>query len=69
MDKTISFVIVLVLLSLISWLLWTQYSIGKQQSDYKIVCIYGHEYYRANFTTKGFLGIKLNADGKPVQCN
>jgi len=31
------------------------------------ICINGHEYYRANFAHKGFLGIHLN-DGTPIKC-
>jgi len=45
--------------------LWT---LGDAEEDYSIVCLGGHEYWRANFATKGFLGIKLDRDGKSVEC-
>ncbi len=44
---------------------WT---LGNSSDDYEIVCISGHEYWRANFSNKGFLGINLTDDGKPVKC-
>lgn len=44
---------------------WT---LGDEESDYGIVCLGGHQYWRANFAAKGFLGIKLDSAGKPVVC-
>jgi hypothetical protein len=45
--------------------IWT---FGDDESDYSIVCLGGHQYWRANFAAKGFLGIKLDDAGKPVMC-
>jgi len=53
----------LVTLTVRSW------TLGSDSEDYDKVCIEGHTYYRANFGGKGFLGIMLNADGKPVACD
>ena len=44
---------------------WT---LGESEEDYSMVCIGGHEYWRANFSNKGFLGIKLTSEGKPILC-
>lgn len=44
------------------------FTLGSDESDYEIVCVYGHEYYRANFMTKIALGIKLDVNGKPIKC-
>ena len=44
------------------------FTIGNKESDFEIRCIYGHEYYVANFWGKGFMGIHLNDDGTPVLC-
>ena len=44
---------------------WT---LGGNESDYHVVCIGGHEYYRANFLQKMGIAPKLDDDGKPVRC-
>ncbi|MBC8179978.1 hypothetical protein H8E88_02530 [candidate division KSB1 bacterium] len=43
--------------------------LGSNESDYEIICIGGHEYYRASFAYKGLLSIRLNNDGTPIRCN
>ena len=43
-------------------------STGNKPEDYKIICIEGHEYYKANFMAKIALSIKLDPDGKPIAC-
>ena len=58
-------VAILAVAASIAYYTWT---LGSDEDDYHIVCIGGHEYYRANFAYKGFLGIKLNDDGKPIKC-
>jgi len=50
------------------WFFYKNAYIGSKQSDYEIVCIYGHQYYRANFFSKGLLAIRLNDRGEPVRC-
>ena len=44
---------------------WT---LGSDKNDYDIICLEGHEYYKASFSGKGFLGIKLDVNGKPCRC-
>ena len=44
------------------------WSLGDDKSDYKIICLGDHEYWRANFMNKGLLGIKLDDSGKPIIC-
>jgi len=44
---------------------WT---LGEDEEDYEIICLGGHEYWRANFAAKGFLAVKLTDDGRPVEC-
>ena len=55
-------------IGLISTKVYKTQTLGSVEKDYSIVCIGGHEYWRATFTTKGFIGIKLNDDGTPVNC-
>ncbi len=43
-------------------------TLGEKSSDYKIICINGQEYYRANFMTKMGLTICLDVEGKPIPC-
>jgi len=57
------------LFSFLGWMVYYTWTLGSDEDDYNIVCISGHEYWRANFSYKGFLGIKLDDDGKPVSCN
>jgi hypothetical protein len=49
-------------------LIYHTWTLGDDESDYGIVCLGGHQYWRANFAAKGFLGIKLDDAGKPVAC-
>ena len=46
-------VVVLTIAGVMGYKSWT---LGESEEDYSIVCIGGHEYYRANFSNKGFLG-------------
>jgi hypothetical protein len=50
------------------WMLSEVWALGKKSKDFEIVCINGHEYYRASFGSKGYLAIKLDYDGKPCNC-
>ncbi len=59
---------VLIILGIAGSITYHTYTLGSNQDDYEIVCIYGHEYYRANFMTKIALSIKLNDYGKPFKC-
>jgi hypothetical protein len=45
--------------------LWT---LGSNEDDYEIICLGGHEYWRANFAAKGFLAVKLLDNGQPSKC-
>ena len=42
---------------------------GSKSSDYKIICIQGHEYVRSNFMQKMGLAIKLDKEGRPIPCS
>lgn len=68
MEKLLYAVVGLCLVGLLtmSYHVWT---LGDNEADYGIVCLGGHQYWRANFAAKGFLGIKLDAQGKPVGCS
>jgi hypothetical protein len=68
MEKLFIAIIVAVLIGLgsVVYHVWT---LGDEESDYDIVCLGGHQYYRANFAAKGFLAIKLGDTGKPVACD
>jgi hypothetical protein len=67
MEKLFIAIVVAVLIGLgsVVYQVWT---LGDEESDYDIVCLGGHQYWRANFAAKGFLGIKLDDAGKPVAC-
>lgn len=60
--------ILLVILFFIGPVVYKTWSLGSSEKDYTVVCIGGHEYYRANFANKGFLGIRLHSNGMPVKC-
>ena len=62
-------VFAMMILILIGWVTYTLWTLGDDEKDYGIVCLGGHEYYRANFANKGFLGIKLDDNGKPCKCD
>jgi len=49
-------------------IIYRTFTLGSSADDYDIVCLDGHEYYRANFMAKGFLSIRLNDNGTPVNC-
>lgn len=44
------------------------FTIGSKESDFEIRCIYGQEFYVANFWGKGFMGNRLHDDGTPFKC-
>jgi len=44
------------------------WNLGKTESDFAILCLNNHEYFRASFGTKGFLAINLDDNGKPIMC-
>ena len=68
LELIIYVVIFIVILSILGLFIFYNWTLGNKSSDYEIVCIEGHEYYRANFLYKGFLGIHLNNDGIPIKC-
>lgn len=53
---------------LTGYTLYELFTIGSDEEDYDIVCIHGHEYYRANLLSKGFIVIHLTDEGKPIKC-
>ena len=61
--------IVIMFVIFAGWMATKTWTLGNTEDDYEIVCLGGHEYYRANFAAKGFLGIKLDSNGKPLNCN
>ena len=44
-------------------------TLGSHEDDYTIICLDGHEYWYATIAYKGFLGIKLDPEGKPIPCD
>ena len=61
-------VLIIVTISVGCFITYKTWIVGGTNKDYHIICINGHEYYRANFAHKGFLGIHLNDDGTPIKC-
>lgn len=60
---------ILALFVLIGFIWFKVWTLGEDASDYDTVCLEdGHEYWIANFAAKGFLGIKLDDEGKPILC-
>ena len=49
-------------------LVYHMWTLGDDESDYSIVCLGDHQYWRANFANKALLGIKLDDAGNPVIC-
>lgn len=68
MKQLIYLIIIIALLSFTGYMGYKTYTLGATQDDYGIVCLGGHQYWRANFAAKGFLAIKLNGKGSPVKC-
>jgi hypothetical protein len=60
--------VAVIVLIFAGWMIHKTWTLGDAENDYEIVCLGGHEYYRANFAAKGFLGIKLDDNGKPCKC-
>ena len=50
------------------WAGYKNWTTGGEESDYEVICLGGHQYYRANWANKALLGIKLTTEGKPVKC-
>lgn len=67
-NSIVSIILVILVLLFAFFTIWYQQTLGNKSSDYHTICIEKHEYYRASFLTKGFLGIKLDDNGKPVSC-
>lgn len=67
--NTISTIVVVVLFAIGIGIAYHTWTLGDDESDYEKICIHGHEYWRANFSNKGFLGIRLDDDGKPIACS
>ncbi len=65
----ISLVAVVLVLSFAGWMAYKNWTTGGDESDYEIICLGGHQYYRANWVQKALLGIRLTDDGKPVNCD
>jgi hypothetical protein len=65
---TASILAVGVFIFFMGWVGVKNWTTGGDESDYEIICIGGHQYYRANWTQKALLGIKLTDEGKPVKC-
>ena len=62
---------VILLLSVIAIGIYSSYytiMLGSKSSDYDIICIRGHQFYRANFWAKGFLANRLDNEGRPIIC-
>jgi hypothetical protein len=69
MTKSIlSAIAALLILLSIGVSIYYQSTLGDSENDYKIVCIYGHKYYKSSFFSKGFLAIKLDDEGRPADC-
>jgi len=62
LSLSVIFIIGVIVLSYKNW------TLGDDETDYEIVCVGGHQYYRANWANKALLGIKLTDEGKPVKC-
>ena len=60
---------VVLLLSFAGWMAYKGWTTGGTEDDYDVICLGGHQYYRANFAQKALLGIRLTDDGKPVKCD
>lgn len=63
-----AFIGILIILGGSLYLVQRAWSLGEKPEDYKIICLGGHQYWRANFMNKGLLGINLNDSGKPILC-
>ena len=49
--------------------IWTKtWNLGSRSDHYQVVCIHGHQYYRANFAAKMGIAPRLNDNGTPVKC-
>ncbi len=68
MEKSIVYILTAIAIAVIISITVYNQLLGNNENDYSIVCVYGHEYYRASFVAKGFLGIKLDDNGKPITC-
>jgi len=69
--KIISWIMIIVAICIFGGVVFLSvkmWFLGDDESDYDIICLGGHEYYRANFLQKGFMAIRMTGEGKPVQC-
>ncbi len=67
MDKIMPIIAVLFVL-FAGWMSYTVWTLGDDTDDYEVICLGGHEYWRANFAAKGFMAVKLNNNGTPSVC-
>lgn len=51
-----------------STVVYRQWNLGDNESDFKTVCIGNYQYFKASFLAKGLLAINLDDNGKPVKC-
>ena len=61
--------VLIVVISVGGWMAYKGWTTGGSEDDYEIICLGGHQYYRANFAQKALLGIRLTDDGKPIKCD
>lgn len=67
-DKNFCVVMVISLIVFIASFALRTWTSGSVEDDYRIICIGGHEYYRINFFYKTTLAIRMDDNGKPIQC-
>ncbi len=67
-SKIFGIMVILLMLSFILFSAFKSATLGSSSSDYKAVCIDGHQYWRASYIGKGFLAIRLTESGTPVIC-
>ncbi len=65
MSEKLCVVMALCLLVLTAGALYKAVTLGGDEADYEVICLGGHEYWRASFTV---LAVKLNNDGTPATC-
>ena len=62
-------VVIFVMILVVVYTSYNTWTLGGDEDDYHVVCIGGHQYYRANFLQKMGIAPKLDDDGKPVKCD
>jgi len=68
MKTLLTFLVCLLIIAAFGYGIYRSITLGSSDDDYEIICIHGHQYYRANWLNKGFLSIRLDDAGKPVRC-